>query len=160
MLSRNKNDNLVCYRAERSADGKRLTGVKVFWLDADPTYVAAKKAKGVNDPCEELSFLEKQLGVFHVTTHARGKTGTEMVVTFQQMQKFPCVLTLQSDGRLTFRGTFGSQSILVARLHANEHCGPHMWSTPSVKEIIVFGWKGGAGAKFTPVRLAIPNAKA
>ena len=59
---RDKNQNVMVYQACVDAHGKLLDPpVEAYWLNLEPSYRQARKAKGIHHDREDLSFLDRTL---------------------------------------------------------------------------------------------------
>ena len=123
-LTRNKNQNFVCYQAMLQKGGQCFMSSKpvdVFWLDIEPSYQeAARRAGRTHDRCE-LSWLERR-HAFGVTTIRRGGSDTsptEFVVGVVALPRRTFTMRIvNSVPRLI--GTIAKQRAVLQRVHVNE----------------------------------------
>ena len=76
VIGRSKNLNIVVYEAKM--EGGELDSsepVSVYWLDIDPAYAAAARAKGVKTDRVELGALEKRLAYGLSSSPLAGRAG-------------------------------------------------------------------------------------
>lgn len=81
IIGRSKNKNIVVYEANLKNNELDPTNpVIVYWLDLDPEYVKANRAKGIMTDREELNMIEKKFAYGLSSEPVAGKPGTYKVI--------------------------------------------------------------------------------
>ena len=139
-LTRNKNQNFVCYQAVLQRGGWHFAPknpVSVFWLDIEPSYqAAARKAGRTHDRCE-LNCIERQYA-YGVTAIRRGGSAThptEFAIAVAALPKRVFVLRVVNDAPRLI-GTIATRRAVLQRVHVNEKSG---LLRPTVQSVFLVG---------------------
>ena len=81
LIARSKNLNLVVYEAKLTSSGALDPSdpVTVYWLDIDPEYQKANRAKGISSDRVELGSIERRLAYGLSSTPVQGRSGEYQV---------------------------------------------------------------------------------
>lgn len=125
-LSRNKNQNFVCYQAQLHRDRMHFQAkdpVAVFWLDIEPSYQAAARRKGRSSDRCELNFIERSQA-YGVTTTPRGShhagRPTEFALALVAFRQRPFTLRVV-DGVPRLIGKIAGERAVLQRVHVQAH---------------------------------------
>lgn len=143
-LTRNKNQNFVCYQAVvQRQGGTRLAAadpVAVFWMDIEPSYQKAARAAGRDSDRCELSMLERRLAYGMTTApcgaRASASPPTEFKVSIVALPTRTFLLRLV-DGTPRVVGTIATQRAVLQRVHVNER--ERFLMTPAVDSVFLVG---------------------
>lgn len=137
VLSRNKNDNVVCFQAKRNVEGKPI-GVKTYWL-----------MDRASDPVEGLTFIERQSHAFDLDIVGPHNNGESLEVSFAKLPKVRLWIHAP-DTKTTpsLRMSRSGRVVTIARMHAHEKIS--VFGVPSVTSVTVIGWVAGAGGERRP----------
>ena len=140
-LTRNKNQNFVCYAANlRNGALDASNPLRAFWLDIEPSYQAAKRKKGIQSDSEPLNAMEKRMayGYRAVPRGASNGACDECAVSFVALPKRSFLLrVVRGVPRLiaTLK-TSGDVRVFLQRVHVNESPGLVL---PTVHDVTIIG---------------------
>lgn len=139
-LTRNKNQNFVCYQASLQRGGRYLAAkdpINVFWMDIEPSYqAAARKAGRTHDRCA-LNWIERKqaYGVTAVRRCGSAAQPTEFAISVAALPKRAFALRVV-DGEPRLIGTIAGQRGVLQRVHVNEVEG---FMVPTVVSVFLVG---------------------
>ena len=153
VLTRNKNQNCVCYQAQLvGTQYFASTPMVAFWMDIDPQYQKANRAKGKMDDREELGAVEWRMAYgFKTVQRGNSKLPTEFAVTFQALKgrsALPLVLRIVDEKSVLIATSRDGERFYVQRIHVNEKEGLVM---PTVVDVRVIGQHVGNGKRMVEV---------
>ena len=140
IIGRSKNLNIVVYEAKMTASGQldAAEPVTVYWLDLDPEYQKASRAKGVVSDRVELGSLERRMAYGLSSQLVPGKAGEYHVRLVAFPDRVVTVSVDPASKRPVARMQIGGAQVLLERIFvtATEHW---LKPLPTVNHVDVTG---------------------
>lgn len=118
VLFRNKNQNVVVYEAKLNSDGTGFDEkqpVEKFWLDVDPAYRKPKRDRGIQTDREELSFLERKVGVYDFDVQR--KDSHNLIFYLKAQPQIKMLVKLSDSGQVKCFANYEGQNYYISHLY-------------------------------------------
>ncbi len=138
IIERSKNLNVVVYEAMVGAD-KALDATKpvdVYWLDVDPEYIKANRAKGVMTDRSDLNVFESQFA-YGLSTTAAAKAGEFLLKLVALPKQVITVFIDAATGRVRARTTISGRECDLEKVFVQAE--ERFMRTPKVIYVDIFG---------------------
>jgi len=105
VIQRSKNQNIVVYEAKFDESNrnilKKSKPIDVYWLDIDPEYVKANRAKGIQTDRCELNYIDTTMA-YGLSFEESKKTSGEYIIKLVSVPDRPVRLFVNSTSHAAF----------------------------------------------------------